>query len=65
MAIDDDEFFPNIGATGSAHSVSDDDGPPPRLWGLKSVSKAAARALDRRPTSTSRSVGFVHGRIGR
>lgn len=58
----EDEDFPRIGGTGSVFDLNDDDGPAPRLWGLRSVSQAAARALDRRPALERRAAGFVRTR---
>lgn len=59
----DDEFFwPAIGGTGSLHDLSDHETPLPRLYGMKSVSKKAAFALQDRPNRSQRVAGFVHGR---
>ena len=65
MARYDDDLV-EVGPIGSMYDLNEDDGPAPRLWGLKSVSKAAARALDRRPGDggrVGRPEGFVHGRV--
>lgn len=57
----DDWDFPWIGGTGSLHDLRDDDDDPrnPRLIGLHSVSKAAARAMGPTPAKPRpRRVGF-------
>lgn len=51
--------FPVIGGTGSMHDLSDRDEPTPRLWGMKSVSKAAATALHKAPHDRPRMIGFA------
>lgn len=61
--FDDDDFydfydFPDIGGVGSLYDLSDRSSPP-RLAGMKSVSAAAAVALDRRRWPTPRPAGFV------
>ena len=60
---DDDEYFPHIGGTGSLYDLRDADEPTPRLAGMKSVSRAAARALTTRSPGRARPIGFVHGRV--
>lgn len=54
----DEDDLSFIGGTGTLHELNGDDGPPPRLWGLKSVSRAAAVALDRRAQPERRPIGF-------
>lgn len=56
--IDDDHYWtPNIGGNGSLHDLEDKE-QVPRLFGLKSVSKAAAWALKRDRWPRERPVGF-------
>lgn len=58
MAWDD---FPVILGFGSTHEMRDaDEGQRSRLWGLKSTSKAACIAADKRAEVKPRPIGFVH-----
>lgn len=58
MDDDDDIWSPFLGF-GSVGDLRDADEPEPRLAGLKSVSPAAARALQRkRPQPTRHPCGF-------
>lgn len=59
---DDDFFWPAIGGTGIVHDMNDQE-PLPRLYGMKSVSKAAAWALADTSHYRARKVGFVKGKI--
>lgn len=55
--MDWDEF-PYYGGQGSVHDLRDADRPEPRLWFAKSVSKAAAIALDHPVKVKQRRIGF-------
>jgi len=59
---DDWPDFPVILGQGSLHDLRDDEGQTPRLAGMKSVSRAAAWALHRKPVQQSRPAGFVQRR---
>jgi len=48
--------FPVYGGQGSLHDLNS-DGPEPRLWFAKSVSKQAALAYDKKPEPV-RTIGF-------
>jgi hypothetical protein len=52
--------FPVILGQGSLHSLSAPEDPPPRLWGMKSVSEAGARGLHRPVQTQARKAGFAH-----
>jgi len=58
--VSDEDWFdwPNIGGAGSLHDLRDADRSEPRLWHCKSVSRAAAIALDRQPRVKRRHIGF-------
>jgi len=43
---------------GSTHDMRDADQPKGRLWGMRSASKAACIAYDKRPAEKARKVGF-------
>lgn len=51
--------YPVILGFGSTHEMRDNDEPAPRLWNMKSVSAAAARALAKPNARQKRQVGFA------
>lgn len=61
MEDDDWSFWPAIGSPGALHDLRDDDGPPePRLLQMRSVSHAAAHAMQKRPKPRyHRRIGFA------
>ena len=50
--------FPVILGQGSVHDLRDDEGTPPRLHGMRSVSNAACWALHTEPKTKHRAIGF-------
>lgn len=50
--------FPVILGYGQTHDLRDADEGTPRLYGLKSVSKAACWAMHKRPEAKARRIGF-------
>ena len=56
----DDDYpeFPWIGGIGSTHDLRDADRPEPRLWNMRSVSRAAALALHNQTDRKPRHIGF-------
>jgi hypothetical protein len=56
--------FPVILGQGSVHDLRDNDAPQrSRLWGLKSPSRAACEAAERKAEPKQRKAGFVQGRV--
>lgn len=58
----DDDDWAYFGAplwAGPVHDLRDAEGPPPRLYGMRSVSKAACWALHKEPKVKRRRAGFV------
>ncbi len=56
--------FPVIQGQGSIYDLCDAEKGPSRLYGMKSVSQAAAEALRRRPKAEApRQIGFQFKRV--
>lgn len=53
--------MPNIGGLGTVHDLNADK-PTPALWNCKSVSKAAAIAIDKKPEPLRNPIGFFTGK---
>ena len=56
--MDDDWWYTGVDGYGQIHDLRGADDPPPRLYGLRSVSKAAVWALYDAPKAKSRPIGF-------
>lgn len=54
----DPEDFPVILGFGSLHDLRDAENRTPRLYGMKSVSRAACWALHKEPKAKARKIGF-------
>jgi hypothetical protein len=59
MNDDDWPDFPVILGQGTVHDLRDAEGLTPRLYGMRSVSKAACWALHSEPKVKRRRAGFI------
>lgn len=57
--------YPVILGFGSTHEMRNSEDPEPRLWRMRSVSRAGAKALQKSKPSPTRQVGFMRGRNDR